>query len=189
MRPSPRFSMAKILSRTRKVGSPHASFSTASGRARQIARRRSMGCSGITPLYDRRCAEDRALESAKVRTQIPIVHGSGGSITAERAASPYDRGRKSRGDGGASHNIGPRQPGAAEAPRGALLITQRVMHSYAAAAMHLLSAVDSGPRLIVTRSDQPDLEAVERGKIVQRLEASRLCGAIALQAIVQTSIE
>jgi hypothetical protein len=30
-----------------------------------------------------------------------------------------------------------------------------------------------GPRLIVTRSDQLDLEAVERSKIVQRLEASR----------------
>jgi hypothetical protein len=28
-----------------------------------------------------------------------------------------------------------------------------------------------GPRLIVTRSDQPDLDGVERSKIVQRLEA------------------
>src|SRR5690606_20987033 len=40
MRPSPRFSMAKIRSRMRNVGSPQASFSTASGSARQIARRR-----------------------------------------------------------------------------------------------------------------------------------------------------
>ena len=41
----------------------------------------------------------------------------------------------------------------------------------------------------MTRSDQLDLEAVERGKIVQRLEVGRFRAAIAFQAIVQTSVE
>lgn len=44
----PRLSMAKILSRTRNVGSPHASFSAVLGRARHIARRWAMGLWGMS---------------------------------------------------------------------------------------------------------------------------------------------
>src|SRR4029450_696602 len=53
MRPSPWWllaNIAKSLSRTRHVGSPHAIFSVASGRARQILRTRESGLVATLPL-------------------------------------------------------------------------------------------------------------------------------------------